>query len=78
MGVRAFWEWFKRNNEKQRKSIADVGKDSGKVKVRPQKYHATQGAEYRYKVRPWISWREVRAYDSAQETNQLGTSSSLR
>jgi hypothetical protein len=21
-----------------------------------------QGAEYRYKVKPWISWREVQAF----------------
>jgi hypothetical protein len=73
MGVRAFWEWFKRNNAKQRQSLQDAkdGKETGKTRPRKARYRATEGDVYKYKVRPWISWREVRAYVSAQESNQL-------
>jgi hypothetical protein len=70
-GMRGLWEWFNRNNEKQRQSQADAkaGKETGETYERPAKY-AAQGT-YRYKVKPWISWREVQAYVAAQESNQL-------
>jgi hypothetical protein len=69
LGVRAFWEWFKRNNDKQKESIENKGKPTGKTKTFTRKNGST--GTYEYKVRPWITWREVRAYVAAQESNQL-------
>ena len=68
-GMRRLWEHLNRTNKKQRLSQqhAKAGKETGETKDRPASFHATQGAKYHYKVRPWISWREVQAYVAAQQ-----------
>eukprot|EP01049_Picozoa_sp_SAG25_P001861 SAG25_NODE_89_length_16305_cov_24.431630_1_plen_263_part_10 len=70
-GMRGLWEWFNRNNDRQRESQENRGKETGEVKQRAAAFREKQGAEYRYKVKPWISWREVQAFVAAQESNQL-------
>jgi hypothetical protein len=91
VGARAFYEWFKRNNAKQRKSIEDKGKETGKRRKVPEQFRKDMEERrrkreadgtarrdidpipeyYTEKVKPWISWREARAYVAAQESNQL-------
>jgi hypothetical protein len=67
LGVRAFWEWFKRNNEKQKESIENKGKPTGRQTNTFTRKDGSTGT-YEYKVRPWIKWREVRAFVAAQES----------
>jgi hypothetical protein len=82
VGARAFYEWFKRNNARQRKSLEDKGKETGKKRKVPEQFRkdmeerrrkreadgtARREMEpipeyYTEKVKPWITWREARAY----------------
>ena len=36
--ARAFYEWFKRNNARQRKSLEDKGKETGKKRKVPEQF----------------------------------------
>jgi hypothetical protein len=38
VGARAFHEWFKRNNARQRKSLEDKGKETGKKRKVPKQF----------------------------------------
>jgi hypothetical protein len=38
VGARAFYEWFKRNNARQRKSLEDKGKETGKKRKVPEQF----------------------------------------
>ena len=69
VGARGFWEWFNRNNDQQKESIENKGKPSGKTREVTYKDGST--GVYEYKVQPFVSWRELRAFVSNQESNQL-------
>lgn len=68
--MRKFYEYFNRHNKKQRKSIADAkahkltGKLSDKVS---DKYGV-----YAFRVKPWITWREIQAYVAHQKKAKAG------
>ena len=69
VGARGFWEWFNRNNDQQKESIENKGKPSGKTREVTYKDGST--GVYEYKIQPFVSWRELRAFVSNQESNQL-------
>eukprot|EP01047_Picozoa_sp_COSAG01_P036506 COSAG01_NODE_2853_length_6967_cov_940.485149_2_plen_112_part_00 len=50
VGARAFYEWFKRNNARQRKSLEDKGKETGKKRKVPEQFRKDM-EERRRKVR---------------------------
>ena len=68
-GARGFWEWFNRNNPKQIESIENKGQPSGKTKNVTYKDGST--GVYEYKVKPFVSWRQLRSFIANQESNQL-------
>eukprot|EP01047_Picozoa_sp_COSAG01_P028987 COSAG01_NODE_1969_length_8767_cov_72.274689_2_plen_508_part_00 len=69
VGARGFWEWFKRNNEKQKESMKLRGEPTGETK----EFTLKDGSKsvYEYKHQPFVSWRELRSFVAAQESNQL-------
>ena len=69
VGARGFWEWFKRNNERQKRSLELQGQPTGEIREITRR-DGTPGI-YEYKHTPFVSWRQLRAFVAAQESNQL-------
>eukprot|EP01047_Picozoa_sp_COSAG01_P038361 COSAG01_NODE_3109_length_6574_cov_52.415907_4_plen_509_part_00 len=69
VGARGFWEWFKRNDQKQKQSLEDRGKPTGETRTWTKNDGST--GVYEYKTTPFVSWRQLRAFVAAQESNQL-------